>query len=243
MLKELQITEMSWILGGKSGAGAALLESEQCLCWQPEDNETLRSFSARPYLNSLKGYLDPAGHFVMAACSLLKKANHLLAGNNDPTAGIGIAALSYFGAANSASAFFGQLLQKGPRLASPLIFPHSYASTAANLAAIEFGWGGPHMIFYGKQDCRESLEFAAARLAEDSAQRMLVIAYEAISPELLPNKRFVRNGALALLVEKACDCPARLRFELARLRALPVSFSGAGSVQDSLHLLVGLQHR
>lgn len=243
MLKEVQITEMAWILGGNCGAGAALLESEQCLCWQPEDNEALQSFSARPYLDSLKGYLDAAGHFVMAACSLLKKADHLLAGKKETTADIGIAALSYFGAANSASAFFTQLLQKGPRLASPLIFPHSYASTAANLVAIEFGWSGPHMIFYGKQDCRESLEFAAARLAEDGAQRMLVIACEAIAQELLPNKRLVRNGALAMLVEKACDRPARLRFELASLRALPVFFSGAGSVQDSLHLLAGLQHR
>lgn len=243
MLNELQISEMAWVLGGNIGAGPALRENDFRLDWQPEDNQQLRSFSARPYLNSLKGFLDPAGHFVLSACSLLKNAENGLVEDHTPADAVGIAALSHYGAATSAYTFFGQMVQKGPRLASPLIFPHSYASTAPNLAAIEFAWGGPHMIFYSRQDCREPLEFAAARLAESAAQKMVVLACEAVPQELLPPGRSVRIGALALLLEKASDRPARLRFELDTLRALPPLYSGSGSVQDCLILLSRLNAR
>ena len=74
MLKELQISEMAWILGGSAGSGDALMGDKQLLNAQADDNLKLTSFSAKPYLNSLKGFLDPSGHFVLAACSLLKKA-------------------------------------------------------------------------------------------------------------------------------------------------------------------------
>lgn len=237
MLKELQISEMAWILGGSAGSGDALLGDPQLLNAQADDNLKLASFSAKPYLNSLKGFLDPAGHFVLAACSLLKKANGDLSGKKGESGCTGVAALTQYGAGAAAFTFFSQLVQKGPRLASPLIFPHSYASTAPNLAAIEFGWNGPHMIYFGKQDCRETLEFAAARLDEESAQSMVVLLYEAVPAELLPENRQIRNGALALLLQKASDRPSRLRFSLSQLRALAPVASGAGSVQDTLQLL------
>ncbi len=240
MLKELQISEMSWILGGNVGTGAALLENNQLLNGQADDNLKLTSFSAKPYLNSLKGFLDPAGHFALAACSLLKKATEAWPEGKGTLVHTGIAGLTQYGASAAAFTFFSQLVQKGPRLASPLIFPHSYASTAANLAAIEFGWNGPHMIYFGIQDCRETLEFAAARIDEESAQNMIVLVYEAVSPELLPENRQIRNGALALLLQKPSDRPARLRFTLPQLRALPPVISGAGSVQDTLLLLGAL---
>ena len=240
MLKELQISEMAWILGGSAGAGAALLENHQILNWEADDNLKLTSFSAKPYLNSLKGFLDPAGHFVLAACSLLKKANEEYLEGKGASGRSGVVALTQYGAGGAAFTFFSQLVQKGPRLASPLIFPHSYASTAPNLAAIEFGWNGPHRIYFGKQDCRETLEYAAARLDEDSAQNMIVLVYEAVSPELLPENQQIRNGALALLLQAASERPARLRFTLPQLRALPSLVSGAGSVQDTLILLTAL---
>lgn len=240
MLKELQISEMAWILGGSAGTGAALLEDKQLLNAQADDILKLTSFSAKPFLNSLKGFLDPVGHFVLAACSLLKTVTEEWGGKKGETGCTGIAALTQYGAGSAAFMFFSQLVQKGSRLASPLIFPHSYASTAPNLAAIEFGWNGPHMIYFGKQDCRETLEFAAARLDEESTQNMIVLVYEAVPPELLPENRQIRNGALALLLQKASDRPSRLRFTLPQLRALPSVISGAGSVQDTLLLLDAL---
>ena len=81
------------------------------------------------------------------------------------------------------------------------------------------------------------LEFAAARLDEESAQSMVVLLYEAVPAELLPENRQIRNGALALLLQKASDRPSRLRFSLSQLRALAPVASGAGSVQDTLQLL------
>jgi len=240
LFMELQISEMAWILGGSIGTGAALLEDEHLLKAQPDDNLKLTSFSAKPYLDSMKGFLDPAGHFTLAACSLLKKAAEDQGGETDCT---GIAALTRYGAGGAAFTFFSQLVQKGPRLASPLIFPHSYASTAPNLAAIEFGWNGPHMIYFGKQDCREPFEFAAARLEEDSAQSMIILVFEAVSLELLPENQQIRNGALALLLQKTSERPARLRFTLQQLRTLPPVISNMGSVQDTLLLLTTLAHK
>jgi hypothetical protein len=237
MFMELQISEVAWILGGNTGTGAALLEDEHLLKVQTDDNMKLASFSAKPYLNSMKGFLDPAGHFTLAACSLLKKAAEDKSGETGCT---GIAALTRYGAGEAAFTFFSQLVQKGPRLASPLIFPHSYASTAPNLAAIEFGWNGPHMIYFGKQDCREPFEFAAVRLAEDSAQSMIILAFEAAPLEMLPESQQIRNGAMTLLLQKASERPARLRFTLQQLRALPPVTSGMGSVQDTLLLLATL---
>lgn len=236
MPETLQISEMAWVLAGHVGVGA-LPANDGCLSWQSEDNLKLAEFSAKPYLSSLKGFLDPAGHFVLAACSLLRDAAATLV---EDVLATGVSAMTQHGAGVAASSFFMQLVQKGPRLASPMIFPHSYASTAPNLAAIEFGWAGAHMIYYGQQDCRETIEYAAARLAECSTQNMVVIVYEAALPELLPAGHRVRNGALALLLQKSPECPAHLRFSLGQLRALPSVSSGEGSVQDMLSLLNAL---
>jgi hypothetical protein len=232
MAETLQISEIAWVLAGQVGVGAG------CgLAWQPEDNLKLAGFSAKPYLSSLKGFLDPAGNFVLAACSLLKDAAADLV---DDALLTGVSAMSQHGATVATSSFYRQLVQKGPRLASPMIFPHSYASTAPNLAAIEFGWAGPHTVYFGKQDCRETLEYAAARLAEGSTQNMVVVVYEAAMPEFLPAGRRVRNGALALLLQKPSECPARLRFSMGQLRGLPSFLSAEGSVQDMLCLLNAL---
>ena len=69
---------------------------------------------------------------------------------------------------------------------------------------------------------------------------MVVLVYEAVPPELLPEKRNIRNGALALLLEKAPERSARLRFTLPQLRALQPAICEAGSVQGTLMLLDAL---
>ena len=94
--------------------------------------------------------------------------------------------------------FYEQLLDKGPRHASPLLFPHSYSNTPANLAAIEFGLGGPHMVFYGSADVREALVFAFTRLGDGTATDMLVAVHEAATARPIPDGVSVLNGSVVL---------------------------------------------
>ncbi|MCK5804670.1 MAG: hypothetical protein KAI66_17665 [Lentisphaeria bacterium] len=182
---------VGWVTQAGADSGTAALVGSQLLEWSEGGNETLASFNAKPYLSSVKGYLDPSSSFVLAASSLAL-ADHGCAGGTRS----GICTVTRFGATLSASRFHEQLVRKGSRFASPLIFPHGYANTAGNLAAIEFDFGGPHQVLYGRQDVREALDFALSRFQDGSADNMLVGAYESASGEVLPDSVAVMNGAV-----------------------------------------------
>ena len=186
----LHVRGMSWVLPGNIGQGRTLLEHPE---WISEDLGLLEGFSPKPYVSSVKGYLDPAGATMLAAFSMIAEK---AADGFDPRQGI--ATMTRFGACKSSYAFFEQLATKGPRFASPMIFPHGYANAAGNLAAIELGFCGPHMVFFGHQDERELLEFAMERLRNGDADEMLVGVVEATVPAAIPDGWKVPNGAIAL---------------------------------------------
>ncbi len=195
--KDIVIAGLGWVLPRGVGSGTALLAEEDLLDWTPADNAALDGFSAKPYLNSVKGYLDPASAYLLAACSLALQ-DWEPAEESGINEEFGISSLTQFGAPQTGSRFYSQLLEKGPRFASPLLFPHSYSNTAGNLAAIEFGFGGPHMVLYGTVDVRDALDFAATRLKDGTATDMLVGVYEAVSDAAVSADTRVLNGAVAL---------------------------------------------
>ncbi|NMA43787.1 MAG: hypothetical protein GX946_10460 [Oligosphaeraceae bacterium] len=237
-----QISQIAWVLPGSIAGGSALPDESVYLGNDAQANAELLKFSAKPYLDSVKGYLDPGGHLALAACSLLRKSSAWLQGESAPAADIGLVSLSRFGGASSGFYFFAQMEQKGPRLASPMIFPHSYASSAGNLAAIEFAWSGAHMVYFGKQDCRETLEYAAARLTQGSIEAMVILVYEAVPAQLMPAERKILNGAIAMLMMKSCPEAAALRFNLPQLRQMQPVYSEEGSLQDMLKMLQQLKN-
>lgn len=224
----LQITGIGWVLPGGTGSGAGFGELARAWHWRPADNATLAGFSAKDYLASVKGYLDPASAFCLAAAVLALGGRTPIAVGGALKPRSGICTISRYGATLSGYRFTEQLLQKGPRHASPLIFPHSYANTAGNLAAIEFGFGGPHMVLYGEQDVREALEFAALRLHDGTAEEMVVAAYESAEGQALPDGSAVAHGALALHLQAKPDRPTLATLDLERLRALPPADSANG---------------
>jgi len=235
----LQVTGMGWVLPAGTGSGSGLGERARAWRWQPADNAALAGFSAKEYLTSVKGYLDPAGAFCLAACALaMGGPGRAAAGSPQPRSGI--CTVTRFGATLSGYRFTEQLLQKGARYASPLVFPHSYANTPGNLAAIEFGFAGPHMVLYGAQDVREALEFAASRLGEGSADEMLVAAYESAEGQVLPDGLAVAHGAVALHLQAAPTGPVLATLDLARLRAMPSADSAAGMTDAFIRLLAGV---
>jgi 3-oxoacyl-(acyl-carrier-protein) synthase len=189
-LENLHVRQMGWILPAGQGQGSALLSDPQLLAYSPAQEHALDDFSAKPYLKSTKGYLDPGAAFLLAAFSL--------ALDGTAAARLGMATATRYGAQHTAFAFYRQMQEKGPRAASPLLFPHGYASTPGNLAAMEFAAQGPHQAFFGNQDIRELLLFALARLSDGSADEMAVGAYETAPPATLPDGRPLLRGALAL---------------------------------------------
>ncbi len=235
----LDIAGIGWVLPAGTGAGDGFKALAASWRWQPEDNAALAGFSAKDYLTSVKGYLDPAGSFCLAACALaMGESRSAAAGLRERS---GISTITRCGSTLSGYRFTEQLLQKGPRLASPLIFPHSYANTPGNLAAIEFGFGGPHMVLYGDQDVREAVEFAVCRLGDGTADEMLVAAYESAEGEALPDGRSVAHGAVALLLRRAVagsGAPAVLDVE--RLRSPPPPDTTDGMTAAFVRLLAAV---
>lgn len=189
------ILQAGWVLPADIGSGDALFQNLSWLDYVPGGNDQLAGFSPKPYLQSVKGYLDPGGAMLLAAARLAMPASSDAGGHDSRR---GICTATRFGSMGSGYTFFTQMSAKGPRAASPMIFPHGYANTPGNLAAIEFGYAGPHMVFYGSQNWRTAFDFAAARLVDGTAEEMLLGFYESAPAAALPDGWEVLHGAVVL---------------------------------------------
>ncbi|MBN4074157.1 hypothetical protein JYT61_01200, partial [bacterium AH-315-E10] len=143
----------------------------------------------------VKGYLDPASHFSLSAAAMALQHVDLDALNLERVA---ILSATEYSAACSGYTFYSQLIEKGPRLASPLIFPHSYPNAAGNLTAIEFNISGPHMVFNTCTNPGELVEYARSLFSRHVIDYVLIIVYESALQTHLPSGYSVLNGAIAL---------------------------------------------
>ena len=191
---KLYVRNMGWVLPENIGSGAALLKNLAWMEYADGCNEKLATFNPKPYLSSVKGYLDPGGAFFLAACSMALEG--VPRNGIDPRRGI--ASATCYGSVKSAFTFYQQFLEKGSRFASPMVFPHGYANTPGNLAAIEYGYAGPHTVLYGPQNAAEALLFAYNRLVDGTADEMLAGVYEAFLPAAFPQELQVLSGAIVL---------------------------------------------
>ncbi len=202
MENTIKISGLGWVLPEGVGSG-----------WDfPRGSDSpgrLQEFSARPYLRSVKGYLDPAAQYVLAAASLAlgEWGPRLATGPESGGDAAGVCAVTVFGAPTSAYRFYEMLAEKGPRRASPMIFPHGYPNTAANLAAIEFGFSGPHMVFSGTAAPAPAWEYCRRRLARGEAEHMLFCAFEADYPPARPDGLRVRDGAVVVWLSRRPETP------------------------------------
>ena len=185
----LYLRGFGWVLPGELGGGPALpaLAPDRLIA----ANAELEGFSIKPYIHSVKGYLDPAGAYSLAAASLCLEGQ----GPRD-LARTAVISVTQYGAPRSGYKFFAQMIAKGHHFASPMIFPHSYSNTAGNLAAIEFGFSGPHFVFDAATDGAEAWRLAGDLLRRGLADDALVILYEATDEQVLPDGFEVLNGAL-----------------------------------------------
>ena len=183
----------------------------------------------------MKGYLDPGGAFFLAACSMALEG--VQRNGIDPRRGI--ASATCYGSSKSAFTFYAQFLEKGSRFASPMVFPHGYANTPGNLAAIEYGYAGPHTVLYGPQNVCEALLFAYNRLQDGTAEEMLAGAYEALFPAAFPQELQVLNGAivLRLAATPAPDDIAVIDVESLATATTPTSLGAVQQLGSILRLI------
>lgn len=158
-------------------------------------------FVIEEYLESAKTYLDRASGFLLAVGALaLRDAAFAVASPAPGPEGFqGEPGLSFgtaYGCLETMGTFWGGVLEKGPRLASSLLFTHSYANTPVSLAAIEFRFTGPHHCFCsGAASAGYALANAALQLQMGRAPAVLAGGGEALSPYLYA--AYAAAGALS----------------------------------------------
>ncbi len=183
------IRSMGWVLPDNVGSGDGLLKHPEWL--ENTDASGLAGFSAKEYLSSVKGYLDPASAYLLAACRLALGESS----PDGPDVRRGLCLFTEFGCPSSAFQFYKMFSEKGEH-ASPLLFPHTYSNTPSCLAAMENGLAGPHMVFYGEQDFSNALDFAKRRLLNGDADEMLLARVEAMEPNAFPDSVKAVSGAV-----------------------------------------------
>ena len=190
----IYIHSLGWVLPADIGSGNSLLQHPEWLA--QKSGGKLTGFNAKEYLSSVKGYLDPASAYLLAACRLALGDRQF---SEEESQRIGLCALTQYGCPISAMQFHKMYIEKGEH-ASPLLFPHTYANTPTCLATMEFGLAGPHTIFYGEQDNAMAEDFVIRRLLEGSADTMLLAQFEAFCPDAYPAGKDAISGAIVYVL-------------------------------------------
>ena len=235
-----KVSGIGWVLPTGTGSGTGL-SAQAPAADTTGDDGALKGFSPKQYLTSVKGYLDPASGYCLAAAALALGARRVDFGE-EVRDDAGVTTVSRYGSPLSAFRFYDQLVRKGARYASPLVFPHGYANTPGNLVAIEYGFGGPHLVLTAGSDVREAWLFAIARLLDGSAVDMLVGAFEAVVPQAVPDGVRVLNGAVVVWLSTADSAPGIMPVDDGALAMGPgVEPTATGAVAEMLRALHSLR--
>jgi 3-oxoacyl-[acyl-carrier-protein] synthase II len=151
---------------------------ENCRCKLAAE---IVDFDVRKFLTSEKGYLDRNSALALAAARLALDDAGLKISPESATE-VGLCLGTCFGNAETARAFYQKMREKGPKLAPPFIFPHTYTNTTASLLAIEWGIKGVHANFSsGAAAGAEAIAYAVCNLRAGRAGAILAGGVEAIS--------------------------------------------------------------
>lgn len=240
MSKTIHIRGAGAVLAGDILAGAPVLTHAHSLLSPGPDGDRLEGFDPKPYISTVKGYLDGAGKLALAAASLAVDAQRTKLSERGAT--VGVVSGTRWGAAESGFRFLRQLVEKGPHFASPMVFPHSYANTAGNLVAMEFGFAGPHMVYLAPNAANEVLRCAAAILDHGQASDIIALVYEAAPTHSMPDSTHPVNGAIALWLTTAPhDAFGTLDGTLADTQSVPSS-APEGAVATLARVLPNCAH-
>lgn len=137
-------------------------------------------FDETEFLRSPKNYLDRNSALAFAACEMVVRRSGLSL--PEPDAGHGVSLGSMSANVESLALFWSKVREKGPKLAPPFLFPHTYYNTTVGLLSIEYGLTGPHQQFCsGAVAGLEAVLFAAQRIEDSRANLMLAGGVEAFT--------------------------------------------------------------
>ena len=102
-------------------------------------------FDPATILPTAKAYLDRQCLLALSASALAMRD----AGLSVAPDRFGVSFGAALGPSATAARFASDCMEKGLRLARPMLFPHTYANAAASLASIEWGLRGHHANFAG----------------------------------------------------------------------------------------------
>lgn len=216
----------------------------------------IASFDPAPYLRTPKNYLDRNSALAFAAAEMAVRESGLALPQMDR--GFGVACGSMAGNVESLGAFCAKVAEKGPKLAPPFLFPHTYYNTTAGLLSIEYGLNGPHGQFCsGGAAGLEAILFAAECIARGRTEAMLAGGAEAFNERtfrLAAGRRWLspggaescrpfgvgRNGTILgegaafFVLESAESARTRGAKALARVGAFAVAGSAGGAYAAAL---------
>lgn len=213
----------------------AALESEDAA-----PRRAVGPFSLEDYLPSKKPLLDRHSALGLLAAALALGEAAIEGRVPDPPRS-DLAVSTEFGNHHSLAAFRKLIRDKGVRLASPILFPHTYLNTTASLIAIEFGLRGGHLCFCdGPAGTIHGLRLAWERLRSGEASLALVGGVDYVPPEREADPSLT-EGAAFLVLESAAGRAARgadALCELADMRHLwadaPLPEAGASGRADAV---------
>ena len=146
--------------------------------------------------------IDDLGQLALAAVVALRER-----AGNDAFAGAGIVGGYALATLDTNERFYSRLLEKGPRLVDPRLFPATSPNAGAGHVAIAFGLTGPSFAMCGGLGgAIVGLLAAAELIAAGDAERMIVVAADDDGPaardwlELCaPGRRHARGATAVLL--------------------------------------------
>lgn len=142
----------------------------------------LENFALGNYLESQKTYLDRCSALALAGAALALRDAEIawpVEGGEE----FGLTLGTHLGCVDTMQSFWKNVSEKGVRLATPLLFSHSYVNSPISLCAIEFGLKGYHSTFCaGKNSGLEAVRAAFDAIRLGHAQAMLCGGVEALTP-------------------------------------------------------------
>jgi hypothetical protein len=156
-----------------TGAGAVV---------PPAGARRVDDFKIEDYALSPKTYLDRCSALALAGGALaLRDANISWPVEGGDSFGLTLG--THLGCIETMQGFWHDVIEKGVRLAKPLLFSHSYVNSPISLCAIEFGLKGYHSTFCaGEMSGLEAVRAAFDAIRLGHAQAMLCGGVEALTP-------------------------------------------------------------
>ena len=194
----------------------------------------VQDFYVEDYLESEKTYLDRCSEFALAGCALALQD----AGYAEPAANVGISLGTAFGCLDTMRAFLERVIEKGPRLANPLLFSHSYPNTPGSLSAIEFSLSGFNATCCtGMSSGATAIAWAVDALRLGRAEAILAGGMEAFSETLYEGCLSQREspvlgeGAGVILLETEDAAQRRGATPIAELAGCGMAAEPAGAIR------------